>query len=275
MKYSVITTFHQPGLEQYAQKMIDTFESLWPKEIDLWLCAEACQPKIQRDNTHIINILGESPELVDFITRHRNNPLAHGQDGPPDVYHPKKQFRWDAVRFCYKVFSVALCAERIKTGWMIWIDADSHTHTPVNHDWLQQVCPDDYMMSYLGRGENYHSECGWVAYNLDHPKTHQFIQEFVGMYQTDSIFQEREWHDSFIWDVVRRRYMNDTTNQFLNLNPEPEGKGMAGHPFINSILGLHMDHCKGQRKEQGHSKPKEIRMHQDHPYWSPIRAKLR
>jgi hypothetical protein len=124
------------------------------------------------------------------------------------------------------------------------------------------------MVSYLGRGEKYHSECGWVAYNLDKSECREFIRDFVNMYNTDTIFKEREWHDSYIFDVLRKQIQQRC--HFHNLNPSREDKGLAGHPFINSELGKHMDHVKGDRKLQGHSKPKEVVLHQDHPYWQKV-----
>jgi hypothetical protein len=269
-KYTVVTSFHQPGLEQYGQRMIDSFESNWPKEVDLYVCAENCQPQSTRANTKIIDLLAENANLQTFIARHKNNPMAHALAGPPGIYNPKKAFRWNAVRFCYKVFSIAMVANQVPGGWLIWIDADSHTHSNVPVSGLAELCPEDSMISYLGRGEKYHSECGWVAYNLDHPHTRQFIRDFVEMYITDDIFKQREWHDSYIWDVVRRRY--DHFNKFYNLNPSADNKGLAGHPFINSALGLYMDHVKGDRKNMGHSKSKEVIMHQNHPYWQKVMA---
>lgn len=270
MKYTVITSFNQEGLKQYGQRMIDTFEANWPKEVDLIVCAENCKPNISRNNTRVYDLINLSSNLRTFIERHRNNPKAHGKDGPPDIWNPRKAFRWDAVRFSFKVFSVALCEAQISSGWMIWIDADTHTHSKVPLEWLSKVCPESAMISYLGRGEKYHSECGWVGYNLDHPETRNFVRDFVGMYNTDKIFEEREWHDSYIWDVVRKRYMKN--NNFFNLNPSYDDKGLAGHPFINSELGLYMDHVKGERKLQGMSRGKEVVSHRDHPYWQKVIA---
>ena len=268
MKFTIVTTFNQDGLTTYGQRMIDTFEANWPKEVKLLVYTENCKPQKRQDNVEIIDLLDTSPPLREFIERHKNNPLAHGQAGPPDVFNPKKQFRWNAVRFSYKVFAVADAEKRVDSGWLIWLDADSVTHSTVPLTWLPTVCPQDSLASYLGRGENYHSECGWVGYNLGHPQGRQFIKDFASMYISDSIFNEREWHDSYIWDVVRKRYNSQA--KFFNINPSPNDKGLAGHPFINSELGKYMDHVKGKRKDQGHSRSKEIVMHHDHPYWKKV-----
>jgi hypothetical protein len=48
-------------------------------------------------------------------------------------------------------------------------------------------------------------------------------------------------------------------------------KGLAGHPFINSDLGKYMDHMKGDRKNLGHSEPRDIKLHEDNPYWRSIK----
>lgn len=273
MKYSVITTFHQAGLEQYGQRMIDTFEKYWPGNVDLIVLAENCTPKTTRPNTRVVDLLAASSDLRSFVNRHENNPLAHGRAGPPDVFNPKKQFRWDAVRFCYKVFAKSVALNMIDSGWMIWIDADTITHTSMPLQFLDTICPSNNMISYLGRGEKYHSECGWVAYNLDHAECRQFVHDFVNMYNTDAIFKQQEWHDSYIFDVLRKQRQDRC--YFHNLNPSPDNKGLAGHPFVNSELGRYMDHVKGDRKQQGHSKPKEVVMHQDHPYWQKVLDKGR
>ena len=111
MKYTVITSFHEEGLKQYGQRMVSTFEQHWPKDVDLVICAENCQPHAVRTNTQVYDLLALSANCRGFVERHKNNPLAHGLAGPPEVWNPKKAFRWNAVRFAYKVFSVALCAD--------------------------------------------------------------------------------------------------------------------------------------------------------------------
>jgi hypothetical protein len=268
MKYTVVTTFNADGLKQYGQRMIDTFEQHWPDQVNLIACAENCQPIITKPNVKVYDLLKLSAPLNAFIERHRNNPKAHGLDGPPELFNVKKSFRWDAVRFSYKIYSIALVENYASSGWLIWLDADTCTHSNITVNDLERLCPSDAMISYLGRGERYHSECGWVAYNLDHPETRNFIAELKGMYNQDRIFDLSEWHDSYVWDVVRRRYQSQ--NQFYNLSPVLQKPGQAGHPFINSELGQFMDHLKGSRKVKGKSNKTDLISTRSEAYWQSL-----
>jgi len=269
MNYTVVTTFHDKGLREYGQRMIDTFERYWPEQVNLIIYSEKCNPKTNRANTRVYDILESSAACRAFVNKHKDNPEAHGERGPHNIQHwsLKKTFKWDAVRFCYKVFALEHAINNITSDWIIWLDADTHTHSDVSLQWLSQVCPLTAMVSYLGRN-NYHSECGWLAYNLQHANTINFVNAVANMYKQDKIFNYPEWHDSYIWDRVREQFQQD--NVFFNLNPEPEGRGRAGHPFINSQLGTVMDHVKGARKSQGHSNTSEIVQHRNHPYWNNL-----
>ena len=268
MKYTLITTFHKEGMEQYGQRMIDTFEKHWPAEIDLVVYAENCTPKTTKSNVQVVDLLKESKECRDFVERHRNNPKAHGRDASQD---PRKQFKWDAVRFCYKVFATGLAEKTIDTDWLIWCDADTLTHTDIPVHFVPSISPGDAMITYLGRGDKYHPECGWVGYNLRHVNSRMFIREFVSLYTEDKLFDLPEYHDSYVWSTVWKQYRTKPDNKFFNLNPNPDTKGFAGHPFINSALGEYLDHVKGKRKDLGHSNKRDQGVHTDHPYWANIK----
>jgi hypothetical protein len=272
MKYTVITTFHQEGLELYGQTMINSFEQHWPESVELVVYAENCNPITNKSNVRVIDLLAANKSLRKFLKRHARNPEANGGQGPhnQNIWSQKKSFKWQAVRFCYKVFATQHAADTLDTDWLIWLDADSHTHSSVTEKFLQSVCPDNYLISYLGRTDRYHSECGWVAYNMNNPLAKDYVANFASMYESDKIFTYPEWHDSYIWDEVRKYFRDHKNAQFYNLNPEPDTKGLAGHPFINSALGSVMDHKKGDRKSRGHSKAKEVKLHTDNPYWQSV-----
>ena len=99
-----------------------------------------------------------------------------------------------------------------------------------------------------------------------------FVEDFASMYKNDTMFNYPEWHDSYLFDVQRKLYRDNRGAHFHNLNPDPDLKGLAGHPFINSELGKYMDHMKGyDRKAQMSSKKRDLTTKQTHPYWKTLK----
>ena len=256
MTYTVVTTFHAAGLTQYGQTMIDAFDLHWPCSIPLVVYAEACQPHRPSDRVQVIDLMTASPDLAWFKKTHADNPVAHGQIArDTSVPFGDNQFKWDAVRFSHKVFAVIHACASLDTDWVIWLDADTKTFAPVPDTFLPEICDPAAMACYLGRREKYHSECGWVAYNRRHPDLRAFMDRWRDLYRTGDLFNLREYHDSFVFDVLRKDFQALRGTRFHNLSPELPGKG-PGHPFIASRLGLYMDHMKGsKRKALGHSLP--------------------
>ena len=107
-------------------------------------------------------------------------------------------------------------------------------------------------MTYLGRG-NHYSECGFLYFNMKHPIINYAI-EMQKMYNEDLIYKEKEQHDSYIWDLVRKRFeKNGVVNRDI-------GDGKVGHVQARSILGPVYDHIKGPKKEKTNEKSGEIRV---------------
>ena len=279
MKYAVVTTFHEAGYDQYASRMIDTFLANWPAAVDLIVYAQDCVVSQSADNLTVRDLHSTIPELVEFKNRWGNDPRARGEvaTGPMDAKGkaPGLGFRWDAIRFSHKVFALWHAQANMPTGAssMVWLDADTLTHSNVPEDFLARIAPETfnktgiggpYGISYLGRSR-YYTECGFVSYNLRHPSMGSFWEMFVGLYNNDGLFTLQEWHDSFIFDHCRRIFEN---RGMINHNITP--RIIKGHPFINSNLGLYMDHLKGARKRRGRSEKNErtIRSLVKVDYWS-------
>lgn len=275
MTYTVITSFHAAGMTAYGQRMIDAFDRHWPTSVNLIVYAEDCVPQIPSARVQVRDLHSSSPDLVAFKIKHRDNPVANGMMAK-DTNVPFKDnaFKWDAVRFSNKVFSVIHACATDPTDWVIWLDADTVTFDRVPDTFLSEICEGKAMACYLGRREKYHSECGWVAYNCRHPDLHSFMDRWQDLYVTGDIFNLREYHDSFVFDVLRKDFQVLRRTHFHNLSPELPGKG-PGHPFIASRLGLYMDHMKGsKRKALGHSLPDDCQRNQglnaSVPYWQQI-----
>lgn len=77
----------------------------------------------------------------------------------------------------------------------------------------------------------------------------------------NGIFQQDEWHDSFIFDVVRRQTALNELDWSSHLITG------EGHPLINSDWGAYLDHLKGSRKRTGRSLPADLKVKRTEAYW--------
>ena len=90
-----------------------------------------------------------------------------------------------------------------------------------------------------------------------------FLGRFQQFYdQAESgIFTLDEWHDSFVFDAVR---------QSMGLKEFNWSAGVIsgeGHPLINCEWGAYLDHLKGDRKDLGKSKDKDLKVKRKEAYW--------
>ena len=268
MNIAVVTTFHAKGLDQYAQRMIDTFCTNWPQEIKLHLYPEECRPLITDKHRVTITPLESVNELTVFKEKWKNDPKARGWCNDSTQKHPDKTqkvgFRWDAIRFSHKVYAIFDCARKTDADVLFWMDADTVCHSPITLDQVKTFCPLEIDLGYLGR-EGKYSECGLYSLNLRSEMTRNFLREFQRMYDRAEagIFILDEWHDSFVFDAVRTRM------PFLKQLNWSTGivKG-EGHPLINSEWGAYLDHLKGDRKTIGKSKSKDLKIVRHESYWN-------
>lgn len=267
VKISVVTTFHRAGYETYGRRMIDTFLKNWPKDVDLYVYGEDCDIVERADNLKIFDLHQASPELVAFKNKWKNVPKAVGKEAiPPVIPGIKKQpglgFKWDAVRFSHKVYSIFHCAKVCDSDILLWMDADSVCHSPINLDEILRFCPQNIDLAFLGR-EGKYTECGLYYMNLKSPSVQTFLQRFQHFYDEaeEGIFKLSEWHDSFVFDAVRK------SMQLRELNWSAGLIRGEGHPLINSAWGKYLDHLKGDRKLIGKSKPGDLRVKRQESYW--------
>jgi hypothetical protein len=77
----------------------------------------------------------------------------------------------------------------------------------------------------------------------------------------DGIFKQDEWHDSFIFDVVRKQLVLNELDWSGHLITG------EGHPLINSEWGAYLDHLKGSRKKYGKSLAADLKVKRKEGYW--------
>jgi len=262
---AVVTTFNESGLKKYGQRMIDTYILNWPSEVVLYVYAEKCTPETHgAKNVIVLDADSVLTDLQLFKNKWKHDPKANGKcpwpERRPRDHH--KTFKWDAVRFSNKVYSVFHCASTSDVDILLWMDADSVCHSKITVDDLDNLIPTHIDICYLGR-ENKWSECGLYSMNLKTEATTLFLKEFKRVYDDaeNGIFKMEEWHDSFVFDEVLKR---------INLKKLNWSAGLIkgeGHPLINSAWGAYLDHLKGGRKDVGFSKTSDLILERTETYW--------
>jgi hypothetical protein len=167
-----------------------------------------------------------------------------------------QDFRFNAVRFSFKIFSLLIAKNHLKCGPnFAWIDADVVCLKKFSQSDLLPFMPkNSELMSFLGRTKfpipNPYSECGFLGFNGNHPKLNEFLNKVELLYISGEIFSHKEWHDCWLWDHVRKEYESEGI-LFKNISSKFEE---TSHPFVNCGLGEYFDHLKGPlRKELGQS----------------------
>jgi len=244
--FSAVTTFNFKK-HPYGLEMINSFFVNWPDEVKL---------------TAFI----ENASLVDIsLVKHKIIVKEYHQHVPEynrflKTYKDKEKytddFRFNVFRFAHKVYAIATALKNIKTKYLIWLDADIKTYKKLPLTFLNTLVDESCYLSYLGRENvsikhlNY-SECGFLIFNTEHLINSVFWKDMMKMYDGGQVFLEKEWHDSYIFDVVRKNL--EKTKNIKNINISDFGLVNlkdSEHVFVLSVLGGFMDHKKGNRKSQ-------------------------
>lgn len=259
MKYTVCTTFNQEGYNVYGRRMIETFVNTWPHDVELLVYVEGFELSSPAANVRVLDLAQHSPELVAFKNKWQHVPKANGFPFPDAG---KKAFKWQAVRFSHKVYAIFHAAKLVTSDWLIWMDGDMVCHSAIDHAQLSKFFPNGAELCFAGRSNKY-TECGLYGMRLTSSAVQAWLAEFQRMYDDadHGIFTLSEWHDSFVFDAVRQRH------SLLEINWSADLVKGEGHPLINCEWGAYIDHLKGQRKQAGRSKAKDLLVSRTESYW--------
>jgi hypothetical protein len=259
-KIDAITSYSKAGYNVSGRLMVNSFIQNWPENISLTVYIdEDIEDKVFGKN--VTYVILDNKELKDFKSRHKNNEEANGlglkkKDG-------KQYFIFDAVKFSHKVFAVIDFIEKNDTDIVIWLDGDTRTHSKISDRDIQSWCPTEKFAAYLSRPWKY-TETGFHMFRTKHEISKDFFNKWKSFYIDDSVFNLSGWTDCHTYDAAKE-FFND--NHWYNLSPDTK----VGHPFINGVLGNFMDHMKGERKKNGTSNKKDLKIAKKGSYWSNIR----
>lgn len=257
----LITSVNEELFKAYGQRMTEEFSAASDGTVRLCVVYEGDTVPPPLRNVDFLRF--EHPGHATFMRKFGKLHEARGlriEFVTPTQVNMFPDFRFNAVRFSFKVFSilVALAVQEPKE-YFAWIDADVRCLKSFSSKSLEPFFPEPgEVMSYLGRTKfpltGPYSECGFLGFRADNTQTGQFLQRMADVYTSGEVFSHQEWHDSWLWDQVRLEFEGNGA-VFRNLSGPAE---ITNHPFINSGLGEFFDHLKGlSRKAAGRSHDKD------------------
>ncbi len=245
-KIACVTTF---GAKQLAmgQQMLDSFYKCWPSDIPIHVYAPIAlsTESTERIKLHSLKLhsLEDDIDYLEFIHKFdpRNGKRVYGSK----IYEKDPNV---AIKFCHKVFAAAdypqvLNDRQGEVDWWIWIDADVVWRKQIDARFLEVVCNPSFLCSYLGRQNWHHSECGFVSYNIS-SGSNKILDYMKFFYMSGLIFGLPEWHDSYVFDVVRNG-IAASGYQCNDLSKDVQQSCSDINVWPKTILGEYAIHNKG------------------------------
>jgi len=252
-KIAVVTTFPNSDFDRYPKAMIQSIAAYWPQEIDLFVQLDE-EPESENIRKKIVESLEEigiervvnismsfSDAQKEFLARNKNNPKVQ----------ETSNYRFQYVKFSYKVFTLKSALDYALANeytHLIWIDADVITKKKITMADIEKLLPtEEEGVSYLGRKDWNHSECGFMVFDLLGVEAQRGGFEIINClykdYILDNVLTRQEWHDSYVFDQIRAE---------LGLKGKNLSEGVEGRDvFDRCVLSEWMEHLKGNRKNHG------------------------
>ena len=250
MKIAAATTFSLKGYNEYAHRLIKTFSKYWDSSIDLYVYYDELPPQgwdITQSNIHYLP--ATFPNLLAFKERNKENPKASTTN-----------FMLDGVRFSHKVYAYVDMALNKEIDIAIWLDGDSLTHTKVDEAVIMRWL-NGKMAGALFRPLKF-TETGFHIFDMRYPQAKEFMKKWIDWYDTDRVWELVHFTDCHTYDATVKEF---DINLWNDLSP---ANMLHPHPFVNGILGEHMDHTKGPRKKEGRSHKTDLVVKRTEEYWN-------
>jgi hypothetical protein len=244
-KFSVVTTFNKKGFDVCAKEMLISFDKFWSKDIALNVYYEDMNlPEIETSNRIFFSSFNEEVKKwykfqSNFFLRELNKP-----DNSINSF-----YKYSAIKFAHKIYAIEKQLEKNISEYLIWLDSDVITFKSITNSFIETLIEKDSYLTFLGREHiNFHSEAGFLIFNTKNKFHKIFWERMMEMYDQGKLFDQNEWHDSYIFDVVR---LELEKNLLKNINISLMGLNKSNdqlNVFDNSVLGQFMKHFKGNRK---------------------------
>ena len=249
-KYDIVTSFNPDGLDLYGRNMLNSYKENWAAgniKLHAWYHDFGDTPFYLRFNeleipTERINYcnLNNVQDMIDYREKMETH---NGTEGGKIKYN----WRLDAIKWCHKVYALTETASDPhiiqEKDWLIWLDADTTTHSEITSEFLDSICDEQYDIVHLGRTAIDYSETSFIAFNLKGRPAKDFLADLRETYDNCEVTAFREWHDGFIFERLLKLHQYHGLKA-LNLTPNVTDL----NAFATSVLAQKMQHFKGNQK---------------------------
>jgi hypothetical protein len=275
MSLTVCTGWSLEGWHLYGRRFLESFTAFWPSSVRLEVCGERDAMAATTEHALALKEAGKLRHVVKFnpldsifgcaeFLYRNDTPAARGrlrvagQNWKERAVSAGYNWRYDAWKFSRQGFIPHFVSESMlpRDGqYLCWLDGDVVTHAPIADESVitgllpREAIRDGKLIAYLGR-EPKHPDIAFQLYRIE-SQTLEFLWEFRRFYETDEVFELKEWHSAYVWHHCLQ--LPKFRGLAHNLTP-----GGSGHVWHQSPLRLWGDHLKGERKQNGRSPERRL-----------------
>lgn len=222
MKIKVITSFDERYYNLIGKESVESWLQHWPKELSLTCYVENFRLK---DKKRI--------NQIDF-------------DQLPKEYFEFQESKFnDRVKiFSKKAYSIIHAFENLDADRIVWVDADVITFNNIPLSFLENLCPDDTLATFMGvhhhkiKGDEssplmFSGETGFFIVNKNHPGFSEFSKRYSEYYNKRITENLRRFYDGEVFGAVVEEFKD--TYKFFDLSTTTGKK--AKSPLKYTELG--------------------------------------
>lgn len=230
MNIDTITSFNEDYWHMIGHDAVQSWHTHWPKPLELICYVEGFEmPPQPRCQVRDWSVLG--PRYLEF----------QASDQRPRV-----------KTFAKKAYCVMHQWRESRADRMIWLDADVVTHAAIPLRFLESLCDDRTLITYMGvnhwhEGRRYHSaESGVFVVNLRHPQFSEFADRYEQRYNQHLCQDLRRFYDGEVLGAVCQEFAARTTVRDLCSGLGKDYKT----PIKHTVLGQYLHHHKSKHSKE-------------------------
>lgn len=236
MNITVITSFNQQYYDMIGRRCVDTWIDYWPLQCQLTCYAE------EFDFAHT------DPRITTIPFSEL--PKEYAEFQASDQGHRVKIF-------AKKAYSIIHAFEHITADRLIWLDADTVTTAMVPMTFLESLCPDDTLATFMGVWHNqdrddpaselkFSGETGVFVVNTRHPGFRQFAERYAEYYNRRLSHNLRRFYDGEVFGAV----VQELKAQYKFRDLSAELKKAYNSPLRHTELGEYLIHYKSKHSKE-------------------------